>query len=765
MPNASVTITATNKVKQGIDPAKKSLLEFQNTVDKIQKNMSKAFNIASIATATVASFRAISKAAKQVISEYSEAEKVFKRLEVVWDNVGKTTGQSYQQIMDYADAMEKQTYFTGEAIEEAALLLAATESLTEEGFQRALDTSMDLAAALGEDVTSAAQTLSKAIQEPESALSRLKTIGVSFTEDEKEQIKALADANKTYEAQSLILDKIEQKYKGVAKAINDTPVGLIDNINDTLGDIRENLGKALVNALSPALRNIYEWLTKISDWMASITDANAISSQIQSGASLSGFSEVQLEAVKRHYETLLKENPRANGRDMTSFLESAIEKIATELANRPKTEVTPDEKEGDNSTTGSDKELVNVLQNFIDANNKIDMDKATEYQTIIATATEYLDKITKAVPTTKEEMISLLGLGSDANGADINKALKSGNYEEGLKSIISIFTQKLDELPTDLENFLSDYGSLSTTKQANEIKSAMDKIAEIYSTASGGEQIMLDEINIALMKQLDALYATGKKVEEVTNGTFLDQLSNSFAGVIESLGFGSDESKTAAGALLGTALEGLGEAGEAAETLATNMATMGPLLGAIVTALQYVIKGLMEVLGEVLGEQIMIVVDSLMEIGRAIGQILLPIIKTLSPVLEALVQPILVFTGALSYAGQALQHWVANLFNNLANWSIGSWHPFGGLRMDDPGSPGKFGAYLANYMNDYNAGTSSADSASTETALSSASYRGATQVTINIYQMSPVVGENGMRQFAQMIREEFDALDYYGVSA
>ena len=44
-------------------------------------------------------------------------------------------------------------------------------------------------------------------------------------------------------------------------------------------------------------------------------------------------------------------------------------------------------------------------------------------------------------------------------------------------------------------------------------------------------------------------------------------------------------------------------------------------------------------------------------------------------------------------------------------------------------------------------------------------YRGATSVTINIYQEAPVVGDNGMRQFAQMIRDEFEALDYYGVTA
>ena len=56
------------------------------------------------------------------------------------------------------------------------------------------------------------------------------------------------------------------------------------------------------------------------------------------------------------------------------------------------------------------------------------------------------------------------------------------------------------------------------------------------------------------------------------------------------------------------------------------------------------------------------------------------------------------------------------------------------------------------------------DTFSTQTAVSSVSYQGATQVTINIYQEAPVVGEKGMRQFVQMVREAFTELDYYGVT-
>ena len=87
--------------------------------------------------------------------------------------------------------------------------------------------------------------------------------------------------------------------------------------------------------------------------------------------------------------------------------------------------------------------------------------------------------------------------------------------------------------------------------------------------------------------------------------------------------------------------------------------------------------------------------------------------------------------------------------------------------MQDPGAPGSIDDMYAANMAKVHAGFDSGylvDSISTNQAISSAAYRGATSVTINIYAEGPIVGDGGMRQFAALIRDEFDALDYYGVN-
>ena len=231
------------------------------------------------------------------------------------------------------------------------------------------------------------------------------------------------------------------------------------------------------------------------------------------------------------------------------------------------------------------------------------------------------------------------------------------------------------------------------------------------------------------------------------------------------------------------------------------------------TALKYVIEGLAQSIGPMLEEFVTYGLEPLREIGRVIGNLIKPLLeelmplvsdsaesfmqvineiaaalrpvisavatfirpiidqlcnslKIIEPVIRTISKVLVSITGVFEYIGQALVHFVAVILNWLAGLNLFGWKPFEGLRITDPGSPGDFAKFMdARYNGIDTARDSVAMSSATQTAVSSASYRGATSVTINIYQEGPVVGDGGMREFAQMIREEFEALNYYGVSA
>lgn len=688
MAKAKVVVTATDNLAKGLGQSKKQLTDFEKYIQGIGKKLNTAFNITAIATAAVASFKAMSSAAKACIQEYTEAERVSKRLEAVWANVGAATGKTAKQIDDYAEAIEKTTYFSAESVKEAGLLLAATESLTQDGFQRALDVSVDLAAALGEDVTSAAQTLAKAIQEPESALSRLKTIGVSFTEDEKDQIKALTDANQTYEAQALILDKIEAKYKDVAKAINETPAGKLDNIRDVLSDIRKTLGETLLNSISPALDTLYNSLIRISNWIAMMAKSTGVISALQAGESLTNFSAAELELGLKAVNDALKSNRNEMKAHETSYLRFRTT-LEQEIAYRKSlADMTiPAYETGSNVVTPTSSPTQSPLAAFLSSYGK----SSAEYQ--------------------KAALIEA-----------INQALSYRN-----------------EFRTT--NFLGNRVWSQAAMEKYGLDLAGIQAADTY----------LGEIIIALERQLNP---------RTSNPSV--SVKNPMANFDPSMGglFTNDHTNYRGQAfndkLTGTLTGSLGKFGNVVEKATENLQNMGPVLGSIMTVLEPIIQGLGEVLTPMLDTITDIVLKPLVEVGRMIGSLILPVLDVLAPVLQIVGTAVVGVAATFEWVGQLLRHWAAS-FVNAFSWITG-------YSMTDPGSPGNIFDYISGRVSAYQNSTSGADSVSTGTAVSSASYRGATSVTINVYT-SAVVGEGGMREFARMIKDEFDALDYYGVSA
>jgi hypothetical protein len=161
-------------------------------------------------------------------------------------------------------------------------------------------------------------------------------------------------------------------------------------------------------------------------------------------------------------------------------------------------------------------------------------------------------------------------------------------------------------------------------------------------------------------------------------------------------------------------------------------------------------------------------------------QLLSPAIELVALVFTALT-PIIALVGKVFTVVMAPIQYVADLFSWLGKWlsylgqcvSVCAYnltHWF--TPKSYPTSPGGFSsdaftgleARIAKWDEFGLSDTAASDSVSTGTAVSSAGYQGATQVTINIYQQAPVVGDGGMRAFASMIRNEFEQLDYFGVT-
>ena len=259
---------------------------------------SSAVAAAGAIAAAVVAVKAFVSAAAECIDVYREQELAESRLQAVLKATDNQIGTSIGDLKKYASALQSVTRFGDESVLSAEKILIATQALDKDGLQRALEASADLAEAMGIDLPSAASTMAYALQDPEQGLSRLRRQGIAFTDEEIKQVKALQDANDLYGAQAVVLDKIEAKYKGVAKAVADTPTGTLDKIKNVWGDIKQGLGKGLLDTISPALETLYGKLLKISNWIEQHSDSTVaeIRTAIQGDmhTDLSGYSVTEL---------------------------------------------------------------------------------------------------------------------------------------------------------------------------------------------------------------------------------------------------------------------------------------------------------------------------------------------------------------------------------------------------------------------------------------------------------------------------------------
>ena len=187
---------------------------------------------------------------KVAIGEYEDAEKVARQTEAAIKSTGNAAEISAKQQNDMADSLSKIAAVDDEVISGGANLLRTFTSIKGEAFEPTLQAALDLSAVLGTDLNSNVQLLGKALQDPEKGLARLTRAGVGFTDQQKEQIKALQESGDMLGAQKVILAEVEKKFGGQAAAAATSS----DRMKVALGNAAEAAGGVLAPAFETAAK-------------------------------------------------------------------------------------------------------------------------------------------------------------------------------------------------------------------------------------------------------------------------------------------------------------------------------------------------------------------------------------------------------------------------------------------------------------------------------------------------------------------------------
>jgi hypothetical protein len=209
---------------------------------------------------------------KSLYDAAAESAKIGRLTEQVIRSTGGAAGISAKQVGDLAGAISDKTGMDDEAIQSGENLLLTFTNLKNgagEGndiFDQTTQIMTDMAAALGGDASSQAIRLGKALNDPVKGMGALSKAGVSFTQEQKDQVAAMVDAGDMMGAQKVILGELTKEFGGAAAAAG-TP---FEKLQVAVGNLAEEAGSYLI----PVVDDLSGFIT--DDLLPGLSDTGAV---------------------------------------------------------------------------------------------------------------------------------------------------------------------------------------------------------------------------------------------------------------------------------------------------------------------------------------------------------------------------------------------------------------------------------------------------------------------------------------------------------
>lgn len=247
-------------IVRAIDDASGTLKNVGGELDNMHGKASKLSGLLKGAFAVgagvaVAGIGALGAVLGQSVKEAMAAEESTAQLNAVLKSTNGVAGMSADAINEHALALSQVTRYEDDAIVGADSLLLTFTKIGKDVFPKATELTLDLATAFKMDLKSAAMMVGKALNDPVKGLTAMGRAGVTFTQSQKDMIAAMVEAGDVAGAQRVIMAELETQVGGSARAAGETMAGQMDILKNTLGNVKEEIGGALI----PILKNLVTW--------------------------------------------------------------------------------------------------------------------------------------------------------------------------------------------------------------------------------------------------------------------------------------------------------------------------------------------------------------------------------------------------------------------------------------------------------------------------------------------------------------------------
>ena len=194
---------------------------------------------------------------KKATEAWDKQEQAVAQVRAGLTSTGGVAGRTLDQLISKAQKLQKDTLFGDEEILKGvtAQLLTFTNIAGKE-FDKTSEVVLDVTTRLfgaeagAESLRSTSIMLGKALNDPTANMGALSRAGIQFSVAQKDIIKGLQKSGDLAGAQTLILKELENQYGGSASAAAKAGLGPLKQLGNTIGDITEKIGGALMPTIN-----------------------------------------------------------------------------------------------------------------------------------------------------------------------------------------------------------------------------------------------------------------------------------------------------------------------------------------------------------------------------------------------------------------------------------------------------------------------------------------------------------------------------------
>jgi hypothetical protein len=237
-------IADASRFTRGFRDAEKATGKFERTTSRLSR-MAVGLLGGGVAIAGIKSF----------VDAARDANRIAAQTDAVIKSTGGTAGLSARGFADLAKQISKTAAVDDDLIQGGENILATFTKIRaggpEQVFERASMAATDMAAAMGhgeitaEGLQSANLRLGKALQDPLKGISALTRVGVTFSAQQKDQIRGFVESGDLAKAQGIILQEVAKEFGGSAAS----SATASKKLGVAWGNAQEVLGNLLIPAL------------------------------------------------------------------------------------------------------------------------------------------------------------------------------------------------------------------------------------------------------------------------------------------------------------------------------------------------------------------------------------------------------------------------------------------------------------------------------------------------------------------------------------